>query len=92
MSRSLKASAAGLRLVEKARKKKDWNKYDDVWYDTARVSESTLKRFHKPGAIDRENFINICKAVDVDYKDVIVSAGFRSFWGASPDVSFFLWT
>ena len=87
MSRSLKASAEGLRLVEIARKKKGWNKQDSVWYDTARVSKMTLRRFHKPEAIDRENFINICQAVEVDYKDVIGLP--RSFWGTSPDVSFF---
>ena len=87
MSRSLKASAEGLRLVERVRKKKAWNKYARVWCDTARVSETTLKRFHKPEAIDKENFINICEAIEVDYKDIIGSA--RSFWGTSPDVSFF---
>jgi DNA-binding Xre family transcriptional regulator len=65
------ASDAGLELVERARKLKSWNKVDLDWCEQAFVSMGTLKRFwRRSKKIQRENFDNICKAVDLDPDEI----------------------
>lgn len=82
--KTLRASVEGLRLIEAARNKKGWNKQDKVWSDLAEVSRETLKRFQKGDSINEKNFIGICEAIEVSYKDVIAAP--RSFWLSSPAV------
>lgn len=92
MARSLKASEEGLKLVEKARNQKGWNKQASVWLDQAGVSRETLKRFRGGIAIERDKFISICQVVGIDYQKVVdfdpVLCN-SHFWGSAPDVEFF---
>ena len=63
MTATVRASEVGLQQVDRARRKKQWNKCEPAWCDLANASASTLKRFwsHKP--IQADIFENICKAV-----------------------------
>ena len=65
-----RASVAGLKLVERARKQRNWNRDAAIWYTNASVSEPTLKRFWQRVNIRRENFNNICQAVDLNPDDI----------------------
>lgn len=67
MAATIRASKAGLALIEQARSKKGWNKDDKIWCDLALVGKSTLKRFWAGDAIRKENFENIC--IQVGIKD-----------------------
>ncbi|GAB4289347.1 MAG: hypothetical protein Fur0025_23750 [Oscillatoriaceae cyanobacterium] len=66
MAGLLRASVEGLKIVDMARRNLGWNKTEDAWCLAAFISQSTLKRFWARTAIRRENFINICKAVEID--------------------------
>ncbi|MEN9517890.1 MAG: hypothetical protein RLZZ381_478 [Cyanobacteriota bacterium] len=84
MASSLVASEQGLEIINRARRKKGWNKDASVWIDAASellllkypkngsVSRSTLKRFWKPQPIRQENFVAICKAVGIENWEEIV--------------------
>ena len=72
MASSLVASEQGLEIVDRARRKRGWNKDAPAWFDAASVSRSTLKRFWRPEFIRQENFIAICKAVGIDNWEEIV--------------------
>nr|RNJ66636.1 MAG: NACHT domain-containing protein [Leptolyngbya sp. IPPAS B-1204] len=67
---SIKASPAGLGLVDQARRKKRWNKTAEVWCSQAFTSRATLSRFWAGQAIRSEMFIAICEAVGVDWQTV----------------------
>ena len=67
MAASIKASNLGLRAADVARKAKGWNKHDQKWATAANVSIATLKRFWRKTAISRDSFIEICKAIDIDW-------------------------
>ena len=67
---SLRASSQGLKIVERARTLKGWNKYGAVWSDQASVSQSTLKRFWRQSPISTETFTAICDAVGIDWYQV----------------------
>ncbi len=71
MADSVRASKQGLKIVDQARAKKRWNKQASIWHDTAFVSLSTLKRFWERKPILEESFINICKSVEVNWKEVV---------------------
>lgn len=62
---SYQLSQEGLQEIEQARKRKGWNRTDPDWFEKARVSESTLKRFFRGERISPNNFIRICKAIDI---------------------------
>lgn len=66
MAATVKASAAGLQQVDQARRRKQWNKYEQAWYQLANTSESTLKRFWAGKQIQADIFENLCKAVDIE--------------------------
>ncbi|MBW4492710.1 MAG: AAA family ATPase [Oscillatoria princeps RMCB-10] len=66
MAGLLRASEEGLRIVDMVRRNLDWNKTEDAWCLAALVSKATLKRFWARTGIRRENFINICKAVEIE--------------------------
>jgi len=70
---SLRASKRGLEIVDRARRKKGWNKDAPAWIDaTATISRSTLQRFWRQQPIRAENFLAICKAVGIDDWEKIV--------------------
>jgi WD40 repeat protein len=73
MADTLRATEAGLKLIDEARRKKGWTKTETLaWWDKAHTRQATLKRFWRPKKhrIDRSAFIGICKAVDVDWTEV----------------------
>ena len=74
MSR-LRATPAGLELVDKARRIRGWNRQSAIWYIQANVGLSTLKRFWKPDKcpISYDAFVSIVEAVGEDWRKV---AGF----------------
>ncbi len=98
---SLKASEEGLRNVDRARKRKGWNKYDRAWSDLAATSVPTLKRFWRGIPIQAETFQAICDVVGVDDWEKIVEWGdnddrepgtskpYQVDWDGAPDVSAF---
>ncbi|NER07990.1 MAG: ATP-binding protein, partial [Okeania sp. SIO3C4] len=71
MAASIAASKQGLEIIDMARKKKGWNKYESAWYDMAITSRATLKRFWRQIAIQQETFINICKTVGVNWEEIV---------------------
>ena len=66
MAGLLRASEEGLKIIDMVRRNLGWNKTEDTWCLAALVSTATLKRFWARIGIRRENFINICKAVEID--------------------------
>lgn len=76
MALTLTASEAGLKIVDKARKQKGYNKTNAVnWLDAAAVSRSSLDKFWARQPIKHENFVAICAAVGVDWQTVVDSTG-----------------
>jgi WD40 repeat protein len=72
MALTLKASEAGLEIVDRARKQKGYNKTNAInWLETAGVSRSSLDKFWARQPIKRENFVAICAAVGVDWQTVL---------------------
>lgn len=78
MAISLRASAYGLQMVDIARRKKGWSKGESNWSDEAKISDTTLKRFWARKSIKRESFIAICKAVNLDWDEIMDSSGYNS--------------
>jgi tetratricopeptide (TPR) repeat protein len=66
MTATVRASEVGLQQVDQARRKKQWNKYEQAWYGLANTSESTLKRFWSKKPIQADIFESICKAVGIE--------------------------
>ncbi|MEP6488727.1 ATP-binding protein [Microcoleus vaginatus GB2-A3] len=66
MAGLLRASEEGLKIIDMVRRNLGWNKTEDAWCVAALVSTATLKRFWAKIEIRRENFINICKAVEIE--------------------------
>jgi WD40 repeat protein len=71
MASTLSASATGLKIVDRARRHKGWNKTETAWQDFALVSKSTLDRFWMKKPIKGKNLKAICEAVGVDWEQVI---------------------
>ncbi|HBB30376.1 MAG TPA: hypothetical protein DDZ80_26040 [Cyanobacteria bacterium UBA8803] len=72
MAATLRASKQGLRIVERERKKKGWNATAAAWYQDAKTSPATLKRFRHGKSIDRDVFVALCKAVGIENWEAIV--------------------
>jgi len=102
MSNSLKASTAGLVIVDKARKRLGWTKTSTArWWQDAHTSRATLRRFWHGDRIGREIFIAICQAVGInDWESIadisdadseIISELFTPYldWNEAPDVESF---
>jgi hypothetical protein len=70
--RSVKASEAGLKRVNLARRRMGWTKTrSKVWWLEANVSQATLRRFWKQ-SISLDGFISICKAVGIeDWQEIV---------------------
>ena len=66
MAGLLRASEEGLKIIDMVRRNLGWNKTEDSWCMAALVSTATLKRFWARKGIRRENFINICNAVEIN--------------------------
>lgn len=72
MADSLKASQQGLEQVDRARRKKGWNKDALVWRNAAgEIGRSTLQRFWRGTPIRQQYFVGICKAVAVDWEEIV---------------------
>jgi predicted ribosome-associated RNA-binding protein Tma20 len=72
MAATLRASAEGLEIVDKARCKKGWVKTEKVWADLAATSQATLRRFWTGIAIQAEAFKGICAVAGVeDWESII---------------------
>ncbi|MEH2304035.1 NB-ARC domain-containing protein [Nostoc sp.] len=66
MSNSLKASTAGLAIVDKSRQRLGWTKTSTArWWQDAHTSRATLRRFWQGDRIQREIFIAICQTVGI---------------------------
>ncbi len=88
MSKLLKASVEGLKIVNLARRKLGWNKTSEIWCQTALTSKATLKRFWAQQAIRRQTFIDICKAVGIDnWEDVVTNSDIQTMGTALTDVT-----
>ncbi|WGV23487.1 NB-ARC domain-containing protein [Halotia branconii] len=75
MSNSLKASMAGLAIVDKARQRLGWTKTSTArWWQDAHTSRATLRRFWQGDRIQREIFIAICQAVGISNWEAIADA------------------
>jgi hypothetical protein len=72
MAVSLGASKQGLEVVDQARKKKGWAATAAAWYQDAKTSAATLKRFRRGKPIQQDAFIAICKAVGIENWEEIV--------------------
>ncbi|PMB17233.1 hypothetical protein [Fischerella thermalis] len=70
MTNSIQASPQGLNIVERARRKKGWNKLAHIWCDRASISQATLRRFWGGQAIRSENFFSICDAIGVNWEEI----------------------
>ncbi|BCL38963.1 NB-ARC domain-containing protein [Nostoc sp. MS1] len=99
MSNSLKASTAGLVIVDKARQRLGWTKTSTArWWQDAHTSRATLRRFWQGDRIQQEIFIAICQAVGIHNWETIadipnadaeaISTPYFD-WDEAPDVESF---
>jgi hypothetical protein len=65
-----RASVAGLEMVDRARKKNKWTKHAQIWCKLAFIAEPTLRRFWYRCDLLRENFDNICTALNLNPDDI----------------------
>ncbi len=70
MAVSLKASNQGLQVVDEARRKRGWTKASVKWREAAQVAPASLKRFWLGRPINKETFVAICKALEIDWLQV----------------------
>ncbi|HEY9597816.1 MAG TPA: NB-ARC domain-containing protein, partial [Cyanophyceae cyanobacterium] len=93
MEDSLKASAQGLERVDRARKRKGWNRQSTAWSQTALTTVSCLKQFWRGERIQRETFIRICQAVGLENWQEIADQQPNqqaiADWGEAPEASVF---
>ncbi|WP_202223280.1 hypothetical protein [Okeania sp. KiyG1] len=68
---ALRASTQGLKIVEQARKQKNWTKAAPQWLKAAYTSEATLRRFWRREPIKQKTFQDICKAVNVNWQEIV---------------------
>ncbi len=67
---TLRASRDGLATVEKLRKKKDWTKAEDAWWQLALVGKAALRNFWRRAPIVRDNFVSICETVGANWEEI----------------------
>lgn len=67
----LRATQPGLETIEEAIRIKDWEKLDERWIRASKTSVEILEQFWQLLEIPEDDFVRICKAVDVDWQDVI---------------------
>jgi AAA-like domain/TIR domain len=67
------ASKQGLQIIDTARCRKGWTKTSSfIWWNTAKTSRATLRRFWRGIPIERDTFIAICAAVGIQNWQEIV--------------------
>ncbi|MEM1169727.1 MAG: hypothetical protein AAGJ08_11780 [Cyanobacteria bacterium P01_H01_bin.35] len=67
----LRASLQGLKIVERARRTKNWTKAAPQWLQAAYTSEATLRRFWRREPIKQQTFKDICAAINVNWQEVV---------------------
>ncbi len=63
---SLKLSAEGFQILERARRQKRWDKAAEVLCSDALTSKATLRRFWAKQAIQHDTFIRICQTLGIE--------------------------
>jgi len=71
MAATIRASNTGLAIVDRARRRKGWNKFAFVWSYQALTSTATLKRFWRGLPIAQDTFVAICAVVGVNREEVV---------------------
>lgn len=71
MAVSIRVSRQALTTIDDIRTMRGWTKADQQWLKEAQVSSSSLRRFWRGDAITRDSFIRICKAVGVEWQNVV---------------------
>lgn len=67
ITKSLRASVAGLVLVDQARQRRGWTKTSTArWWQDAHTSRATLRRFWQGERIQQDIFIALCQAVGLN--------------------------
>ncbi|MDJ0515390.1 MAG: ATP-binding protein [Trichodesmium sp. MO_231.B1] len=66
-----RASPQGLKIVDRARIRKNWTKAAPQWLQIAYTSEATLRRFWRREPIKKQTFQDICEAVNVNWQEVV---------------------
>lgn len=92
---TVKASAEGLKIIDRLRKQKGWNRQAQTWCQTAFTTLPTLKRFRNREPIQQETFKRICQAVGMEQWETIVEGNISNdviptvLLDGMPDVSTF---
>ncbi|MEG3843163.1 NB-ARC domain-containing protein [Microcoleus sp. herbarium14] len=69
---SLKMSAEGFQILERARRQKRWDKAAEVLCSDALTSKATLRRFWAKQPIQYDTFIRICQTLGIEnWKEVV---------------------
>jgi hypothetical protein len=63
--RGIRISEEGLQILRVAQRRKGWTS-NHLWADEAKVSLSTVRRFLRGGAVDRQAFAALCQALGID--------------------------
>ncbi|MEP1079314.1 ATP-binding protein [Leptolyngbya sp. PL-A3] len=74
--KNLRASERGLETIKAAIQERGWNLQSARLYQTAKVSEATLKRFLRRIPIRRESFISICQSIGIDNWENVIEKSF----------------
>lgn len=64
-------SPEGIETVDNARRRKGWNRTSEEWIEAARTSASTLKRFQNGELVSNDSFISLCKAIGLEWQDLV---------------------
>ncbi|MEG4055723.1 MULTISPECIES: tetratricopeptide repeat protein [unclassified Microcoleus] len=69
---SLKLSAEGFQILERARRQKRWDKGAEVLCSDALTSKATLRRFWAKQPIQYDTFIRICQTLGIENWEAVV--------------------
>ncbi len=69
---SLKMSAEGFQILERARRQKRWDKAAEVMCSDALTSKATLRRFWAKQPIQHDTFIRICLVLGIENWEEVV--------------------
>ncbi len=69
---SLKMSAEGFQILERARRQKRWDKAAEVLCSDALTSKATLRRFWAKQPIQYDTFIRICQTLGIENWEAVV--------------------
>ncbi|HEY9747661.1 MAG TPA: ATP-binding protein, partial [Allocoleopsis sp.] len=75
MAKSLRASAEGLAIVDRARQRRGWTKTSTArWWQDANTSRATLRRFWQGDRIQQDIFMALCQAVGISDWEAIAAS------------------